>query len=321
MRPRSSPAPDRLSTWLPVSFFAPGRRSERCCSRRRRRSASGATSARYRPRSRCRERSARASHGVASWYAGMLKFCTSATLLSTVWTGSNRYASPTVVSAEPCRHRWCSCTRASFRTSTSPSRRRSSTSGTSDNTDSAPRGTNGGNTSEPGLLVAGDGAGILGAEAAMDSGRVAALEAAHRLGMIDSRRRDALAPAAPHRPRSAPPLPRVSGRRFRAGCGGALSVRPDRDALPLRRGDGGRDRPCHRPRLPRSQPGQGVHTLRDGALPGSVVRNSGERDLRKAPANERRRGRTLPHPSSDQTPNRRRARRARKIGLSTRRAR
>ena len=54
-----------------------------------------------------------------------------------------------------------------------------------------------GNTSEPGLLVAGDGAGILGAEAAMDSGRVAALEAAHRLGMIDSRRRDAL--ARPHR--------------------------------------------------------------------------------------------------------------------------
>ena len=35
-----------------------------------------------------------------------------------------------------------------------------------------------GNTSEPGLLVAGDGAGILGAEAAMDAGRVAALEAA-----------------------------------------------------------------------------------------------------------------------------------------------
>ena len=49
-----------------------------------------------------------------------------------------------------------------------------------------------GNTSEPGLLVAGDGAGILGAEAATDAGRVAALEAAHRLGKIDSRRRDAL---------------------------------------------------------------------------------------------------------------------------------
>ena len=54
-----------------------------------------------------------------------------------------------------------------------------------------------GNTNEPGLLVAGDGAGILGAEAAKDAGRVAALEAAHRLGKIDSRRRDAL--ARPHR--------------------------------------------------------------------------------------------------------------------------
>ena len=54
-----------------------------------------------------------------------------------------------------------------------------------------------GGTSEAGVLVAGDGAGILGAEAAVDSGRVAALEAARRLGKIDSRRRDAL--ARPHR--------------------------------------------------------------------------------------------------------------------------
>ena len=53
-----------------------------------------------------------------------------------------------------------------------------------------------GNTGEPGLLVAGDGAGILGAEAAVVAGRVAALEAAQRLGKIDSRRRDAL--ARPH---------------------------------------------------------------------------------------------------------------------------
>ena len=50
-----------------------------------------------------------------------------------------------------------------------------------------------GNTSEPGLLAAGDGARILGAEAAMEFGRVAALEAARWLGKIDSRRRNALA--------------------------------------------------------------------------------------------------------------------------------
>ena len=54
-----------------------------------------------------------------------------------------------------------------------------------------------GGTSEPGVLVAGDCAGILGANAAADSGRLAALEAAHRLGRIDARRRDAL--AMPHR--------------------------------------------------------------------------------------------------------------------------
>ena len=54
-----------------------------------------------------------------------------------------------------------------------------------------------GSTSEGGVLVAGDGAGILGAEAAVDSGRVAAFEAARRLGNIEFRRRDAL--ARPHR--------------------------------------------------------------------------------------------------------------------------
>ena len=50
-----------------------------------------------------------------------------------------------------------------------------------------------GTTSGPGVLVAGDGAHILGAEAAVDSGRIAALEAAHRLGRVDAQRRDALA--------------------------------------------------------------------------------------------------------------------------------
>ena len=50
-----------------------------------------------------------------------------------------------------------------------------------------------GRTSEPGVLVAGDGARILGAEAAVESGRIAALEAAYRLGRIRIRHRDALA--------------------------------------------------------------------------------------------------------------------------------
>ena len=54
-----------------------------------------------------------------------------------------------------------------------------------------------GRTSEPGVLVAGDGARILGAEAAMETGRIAALEAAYRLGRIRVHQRDVL--AKPHR--------------------------------------------------------------------------------------------------------------------------
>ena len=54
-----------------------------------------------------------------------------------------------------------------------------------------------GGTSEPGVLVAGDGARILGAEAAVISGRIAGLEAAYRLGRVRARDRDAL--AGPHR--------------------------------------------------------------------------------------------------------------------------
>ena len=50
-----------------------------------------------------------------------------------------------------------------------------------------------GRTSEPGVLVAGDGARILGAEAAVETGCIAALEAAHRLGRIHVHQRDALA--------------------------------------------------------------------------------------------------------------------------------
>jgi NADPH-dependent 2,4-dienoyl-CoA reductase/sulfur reductase-like enzyme len=55
-----------------------------------------------------------------------------------------------------------------------------------------------GATSVPGISVAGDGAGIAGAEAAVERGRIAALGAAQRFGKIDvSRRdRDAAAPRA-----------------------------------------------------------------------------------------------------------------------------
>lgn len=63
--------------------------------------------------------------------------------------------------------------------------------------------------SVPGVSIAGDGGGILGAEAAVESGRIAALGAAARLGAIDHARRDAEAAA----PRAA--LARYAGaRRF-----------------------------------------------------------------------------------------------------------
>ncbi|MCX8133710.1 MAG: FAD-dependent oxidoreductase [Roseococcus sp.] len=50
-----------------------------------------------------------------------------------------------------------------------------------------------GRTSRPGILVAGDGAGIGGARAAALSGRIAALEAARQLGALTEEQRDALA--------------------------------------------------------------------------------------------------------------------------------
>lgn len=52
-----------------------------------------------------------------------------------------------------------------------------------------------GNSSVPGILVAGDGAGIGGARAAEHSGRLAALETLHRLGRLDTGSRDTLATA------------------------------------------------------------------------------------------------------------------------------
>jgi NADPH-dependent 2,4-dienoyl-CoA reductase/sulfur reductase-like enzyme len=50
-----------------------------------------------------------------------------------------------------------------------------------------------GNTSVDGVLIAGDGGGIIGARAAEHAGRLAAFEAMRRLGRIDTARRDATA--------------------------------------------------------------------------------------------------------------------------------
>ena len=85
-----------------------------------------------------------------------------------------------------------------------------------------------GTTSEPGVLVAGDGARILGAEAAVDTGRIAAFEAARHLGRIDLQHRDVL--ARPHR------VSLSRHRRFRefldlAFEPGAAALRPSDPAV------------------------------------------------------------------------------------------
>ena len=85
-----------------------------------------------------------------------------------------------------------------------------------------------GRTSEPGLLVAGDGAHILGAEAAVESGRIAAFESAYRLGRIRVQQREVL--ARPHRASLA------RHRRFRefldfAFEPGAAALRPSDPAV------------------------------------------------------------------------------------------
>ena len=83
--------------------------------------------------------------------------------------------------------------KASFRTRISPSRHSSTTSGTHPQHAFRPAVDEWGSTGESGVLVAGDGVRILGADAAMESGRIAALEAAYRLGRIRVQHRDALA--------------------------------------------------------------------------------------------------------------------------------
>jgi NADPH-dependent 2,4-dienoyl-CoA reductase/sulfur reductase-like enzyme len=70
-----------------------------------------------------------------------------------------------------------------------------------------------GNTTLPGILVAGDGGGIVGARAAAHAGRIAAAEALRRLGRIDAAARDRLIEAD------------------RAGLRAELAVRPFLDAM------------------------------------------------------------------------------------------
>ena len=110
----------------------------------------------------------------------------------------------------------------------SPSPRNSTTSGTRRQHAFRPAVDEWGATSEPGVLVAGDGAHILGAEAAVESGRIAAFESAYRLGRIRVQHREVL--AKPHRASLA------RHRRFRefldfAFEPGAAALRPSDPAV------------------------------------------------------------------------------------------
>ena len=106
----------------------------------------------------------------------------------------------------------------------------------------------------------------------------------------------------------APAFPRIPRSRVRAGRRGAAAFRPGRNGMPLRGGDGRRNRASDRPRVPGSQPGEGVHPLRHGPVPGPDVRDGGERDVRRATARRRRSDWALRHPPAGQAPDPRRAR-------------
>ncbi len=154
-----------------------------------------------------------------------------------------------------------------------------------------------GATTLPTIAIAGDGGGIVGAAAAAQSGRLAALDAASFLDKID--------PAAA-RPARARPL-RAALRRARAirptfldalyrpAPSGAGAGRR-RHRLPLRRGDGGPSAPCRPAWRARPEPGQGLHPLRHGALPRPHLRADRQRRDGRYPQEANRGNRRLPPP-------------------------
>ena len=133
-------------------------------------------------------------------------------------------------------------------------------------------------SSVPGVLVAGDGAGIAGVESALVEGRLAGLLAAERLGRCPAAGGpgDRGGPASPARPpRAIPPGDRAPPRpAARLPC---AAHRGDR-RLPLRGGDGGRR--VRRPRARSRERGraQGRDARGHGAMPGSELPAHDRRD-------------------------------------------
>ncbi len=154
-------------------------------------------------------------------------------------------------------------------------------------------------SSLPNLLVAGDGAGVGGALAAGFSGRLAALGAACALGRIDVVTRDAA--AAPLRDaRAASRAAAVPGCAARAAPCGARRCHA---GLPLRGGFRREDPPGGTDRRAETEPAQGVHPLRHGAVPGPDVRCHGGRGdgrgTRRAGGADRAVAHPFPHQAAD----------------------
>ena len=163
-----------------------------------------------------------------------------------------------------------------------------------------------GMTSMPGLTVAGDGAGIAGAEAAAERGRIAALGATHRLGKIDAatRDRDAAAPRATldrfergrtfldtlYQPAKAVSDP--AGRHYRVSLRGSHRRPHPRNGTARRH---------------RSQSDEVLYSLRHGAVPGQAVRPHGDRTDRRRTRNFATRGRLLQAAPAGETDHARRA--------------
>ena len=140
----------------------------------------------------------------------------------------------------------------------------------------------------PGVSIAGDGAGIAGAESAPLRGRIAAIAAATRLGLIGADERDRR--ATPVRAELSRAL---RGRLFLDALYQPAKAVPDsgrgeRHGVPLRGGDGGPNPGDCRARRGRPQPDEVLPALRHGTVPGPPLRPHRDGDDR------RRAGRSAP---------------------------
>jgi hypothetical protein len=158
-----------------------------------------------------------------------------------------------------------------------------------------------GNTTLAGVLVAGDSAGIGGAEAALCAGELSGLSVAWQQRRIDTGERDRRAWLA-RRALKAHWGVRPFLDRLYAGTG-----RRRHDRLPLRGGHGGRTAPAGGDRYPGAEPDEGLQPLRDGAVPGPAVRSHADRADRNDPAALGLRGRLPAHPGAGAASDRRRA--------------